>query len=79
MVVRDMDYLNWRYATTTGVDYQIKLAENKGEACGYLVLRTIRWEQVRVRVIFDLLSTPLEINQCLLTQAVRQCWGKRLT
>lgn len=73
MVVRNKDYLNWRYCTVPDIDYLIYAAKKAEEICGYLVLRCILWEQTKIGLIFDILAESEQIAQCLISKAVEQC------
>lgn len=70
MVVRDKDYLNWRYVTVPDASYLIYVAEIAGEICGYIVLRYVQEEGVKVSTIFDILAQSEGIAQCLISKAV---------
>jgi len=72
MVVRDKDYLNWRYGTPD-VSYSIFVAEKGREILGYLVLRYFQQEDIRVARIFDIAAQSEEIIHCLVSKAVEYC------
>ena len=42
ILVRDRDYLNWRYCDPRGGNYQVFIVEKGGEITGYCVLRVNR-------------------------------------
>jgi len=73
MVVRNKDYLNWRYVAIPGVNYQIYLAEKMGQICGYLVLRCVEQEQVKRSVIFDALAQSVETAEYLVSKVLERC------
>ncbi len=73
MVVRNKDYLNWRYIAVPDVNYLVYVAEKAGEIYGYLVLRPMQWGQVKVGVIFDMLAQSEPIAQCLISKATAHC------
>lgn len=73
MVVRNKDYLNWRYVAIPDVDYSIYIAEKADEICGYLVLRYMGREGVKEGVVFDIIAQSEEIAHCLISRAVEQC------
>jgi len=73
MVVRNKDYLNWRYVAVPDIDYTIYIAEKEGEINGYLVLRCMEMEQATAGVIFDILVQSEEIAQWLLSKATEHC------
>ena len=73
MVVRNKEYLNWRYAAVPDVDYSIYIAEKGGEICGYLVLRYMRREHTRLAAICDILTQSPQISRCLIWEAVEHC------
>jgi len=73
MVVRNKEYLNWRYAAVPDVDYSIYIAEKGGEICGYLVLRYMRREHTRLAAICDILTESPQISRCLIWEAVEHC------
>lgn len=73
MVVRNKEYLNWRYAAVLDLDYSIYIAEKGGEICGYLVLRCMQRGHTKVGVIFDIVTQSQQISQCLISRAVEHC------
>ena len=73
VVIRNKDYLNWRYCAVPNIDYSICVAEKAKEICGYLVLRCLLMEQTKVGLIFDILAESEQIAQCLISKAVEQC------
>ena len=59
ILVRDQDYLNWRYADTRGGKYHIKIAKIKNKIVGYIVLRINRYKSnYHIGYILDLLASP---------------------
>jgi len=71
-IVRNKEYLNWRYAEVPDVKYTIYLAEVSGEVWGYIVLRCIETEDIKSGFILDLV-TPLNqegIIQSLVSTAI---------
>lgn len=78
MLVRDRDYLNWRYVAATDMDYTIYVAEKAGQIYGYLVLGYEQRVQVRVGVIFDILAQSAQTAQCLVWRAVEHCRQERV-
>lgn len=71
VVVRDKEYLNWRYVEVPDVNYIIYLAEENEEICGYIVLGCARQDQVSGYII-DIIA-PLdrpEVIHCLLSKAI---------
>jgi hypothetical protein len=73
MVVRNQEYLNWRYAAAPDMDYSIYIAEKGGEICGYLVLRHMQREHIRLAAICDILAQSPQISRCLISRAVEHC------
>ena len=72
IVVRDKEYLNWRYVDVPDVDYTIYLAEEDGEICGYIVLGCAKQDQLSGHII-DIIA-PLdcpEIIHSLLSEAIK--------
>lgn len=78
MVVRDRDYLNWRYCSVRGVDYSIYIAEKEGQVCGYLVLRCAQRKQIEVGIICDIFARSDDVAQCLVSQAIEHCKRQRV-
>ena len=73
IVVRDKEYLNWRYINLPDVEYTIYLAEKDDAVCGYVVLRCINEQNQTSGYIFDILA-PLdrpEVISCLLSKALK--------
>lgn len=72
MIVRDKDYLNWRYSTPEA-NYLIFVAERANEIYGYLVLEHKIQNGVKVSHIFDLIAQSEEVMHCLLSRAAEDC------
>ena len=73
LVVRNEGYLNWRYVAVPDMNYTIYTAEKEGEINGYLVLRCMEMNQIKVGAIFDILAQQEEITQCLISRAIDHC------
>jgi GNAT superfamily N-acetyltransferase len=72
MVVRDKDYLNWRYVVPD-TNYSIHIAEKEGKIHGYSVLSLMPREQAKTGVILDILSQSDEIAHCLTENIIEHC------
>ena len=72
MVVRDKEYLNWKYCAAPE-NYKIYVAKKERAICGYVVLRCIQHGHTKVGRFFDILAESKEIAQCLIAEAVSQC------
>jgi GNAT superfamily N-acetyltransferase len=72
MVVRDMKYLNWRYAAKPANKYKILIAKKEAEIIGYIVLNLEKGAMPRGNIL-DLLTLPGEatVTELLLTRALR--------
>lgn len=71
-VVRNKEYLNWRYSKVPNVKYTIYLAEVSGEVCGYTVLRCLETQSLKSGIIFDIIA-PLNQDktiQSLVSKAI---------
>lgn len=77
MVVRNKDYLNWRYSTPEA-NYSIFVAEKSGEIRGYLVLEHKLQGVTKVSYIFDLIAQSEEIMHCLVSKAMDDCQQKKV-
>lgn len=55
IVVRNKEYLNWRFVDVPGVDYTIYLAEKESQILGYTVLKCERQFGLKVGRIFELI------------------------
>ncbi|MGA8849159.1 MAG: GNAT family N-acetyltransferase [Dehalococcoidia bacterium] len=77
MIVRDKDYLNWRY-NAPGANYSIFIAEKVGEICGYLVLENKLQGGIKVSHIFDLTAQSEEIMRCLVSKSIDDCQQKKV-
>jgi len=77
MIVRDKDYLNWRYSAP-GANYSIFVAEKAGEICGYLVLEHRLQSGTKLSFVFDLIAQSEELMHCLVSQAVDDCKQKKV-
>ena len=73
IVVRDKEYLNWRYVDVPDVEYTIYLAEEGGEICGYIVLKCVKEEGSASGYVIDIIA-PLdrpEVIHSLLSKAIK--------
>ena len=55
MVVRDQDFLSWRFSKVSDREYRILLAEVEGEVAGYIVLRCATVRGVLTGLVVDFL------------------------
>lgn len=55
---RDSAILNWRTVDSPDRDYQIFIAEEKGNIIGYVILRHMKMKQFDVLAIVDILFSP---------------------
>jgi GNAT superfamily N-acetyltransferase len=72
MVVRDKEYLNWRYRDIPDLDYAIYVAEREGQILGYTVLRCQEQKRLVFGRIFELVvpSGHEEVAQALILKAI---------
>jgi len=78
MVVRNKDYLNWRYVNIPDANYLIYVAEIAGKIYGYLVFQCTQTEQTKVGNIFDILAQSEKIAQHLISKAIEHCKQERV-
>lgn len=71
ILVRDKNYLNWRYVAVPDVTYSIYIADKAGEICGYIVSRRRQEDDTELGVIFDILAQSQEIAHCLISKTVQ--------
>jgi hypothetical protein len=76
MVVRDKEYLNWRYANKPDHNYKVFIAENEKDILGYIVITLKRNNLVRGFIV-DLLALPnsTHIAQILITKIIEYFQG----
>ena len=72
ILVRDKNYLNWRYVTVPDITYCKYIAEKAGEIHGYSVLRCRQEGNIKLGVIFDILAQSQEIAHCLVSKAIQR-------
>ncbi|MGB8707156.1 MAG: GNAT family N-acetyltransferase [Dehalococcoidia bacterium] len=72
LVVRNKEYLNWRYSTP-GVTYTIFSAEISGEVHGYLVMNYKIRNSTKLCNIFDAMACSIEILHNLVFRAIEVC------
>ena len=73
-IVRNSDYLKWRYSTP-GTDYFIYAAEKAGEICGYAILQFVERRGLKVGRIMDMVvgkDSP-QSAPTLVSKAVERC------
>jgi len=73
IVVRNKEYLNWRYCDPRAGEYHIKQAEADGDVLGYCVYRVNKHDSEYPRgYIMDLITAPnrIDVTASLLTSAL---------
>ena len=72
MVVRDKEYLNWRFVDVPGGDYTIYIAEIEGQVLGYTVVKCEEYSELKIGRIFELTvpSGQQAIAQALILKAI---------
>ena len=78
VVVRNKEYLNWRYVAVPDTDYLICLAERAEAVVGYLVLSRKQVDRARIGIILDVFAESEEIAQCLVSEALTRCRQDKL-
>jgi predicted N-acetyltransferase YhbS len=58
IIVRDQQFLTWRYLNNPNYNYTIYLAEKNGKVLGFIVLKTIPVNNSNSGMIVDLLTLP---------------------
>lgn len=71
MVVRDRNYLNWRYSTP-GSNYSIFAAEKGFKVLGYIVLQHKAQFGTKTSSIFDLMAQSEDVMHCLISRAIEE-------
>jgi len=73
MVIRDRDFLSWRFAPVSGRQYHILVARSREQMLGYTVLRCLTIRGVKTGLIMDLLVTDGVLGEvvgaCLMAEA----------
>lgn len=69
-VVRDREYLNWRFADRNDKDYAIFLAQTDDFVLGYVVLATKQDEEIKIGYIVDILGNQYEVFKNLIQYSV---------
>lgn len=77
MVIRNKDYLNWRYSTPD-VNYSIFVAEKASEIWGYVVSGYKIQSGVKVSRIFDMVAQSEEVMCCLISRLIEDCKQNRV-
>ena len=72
MVVRNKNYLNWRYSVP-GKEYSIFSVEGNNEVDGYLVLGHRKRENAKTSFIFDMITESDKVMHCLISEAMKEC------
>lgn len=72
IVTRNMEHLNWRYAKIPNVRYSIYVAEEKGQICGYIILKCMKTQDLTFGLIFDIFASlnNEEAINCLILKAI---------
>jgi hypothetical protein len=78
IVVRDVDYLNWKYVSVPDANYQIYIAEEKGKIHGYLVFKFVERTKLRECRISEVLADSQTITQCLVSEVIEECQRQKI-
>ncbi len=78
IVVRNREYLNWRYVAVPDTDYLIYVAEQTEAIVGYLVASRKQADHARIGVVLDVFTESEEIAQCLISEAITRCRQEKL-
>lgn len=74
IMVRNKNYLNWRYVDVPNMEYTIYVAEKDDEVCGYMVLSRKYQHQLIFGQILDIIAIDPQhqqnVVQCLISKAV---------
>lgn len=72
IVVRNKEYLNWRYAKISNKNYVIYLAKEKEEVCGYIIIRAQKSGDLTVGDIVDIIAPPnrMDVIDQLISAAI---------
>ncbi len=73
IVVKDSDYLNWRYINVPGRSYVVYVAESRKIIQGFVVFRCTHWQNTKVVMIFDVLAQTEQIILNLLMSVSEYC------
>lgn len=73
IVVRNQEYLNWRYVDVPDRHYTRLVAGRAGDSSGYLVFSCAEVEGARIGVIVDVVAESGEVAECLIAAAVDCC------
>jgi GNAT superfamily N-acetyltransferase len=60
IVRRDAAYLNWKFADAPHLKYVCATSERDGETRGYVVIRHVEQEDLRVTILADFLADPAD-------------------
>jgi hypothetical protein len=71
MIVRNSDYLNWRYGKPD-TNYSIFIAEKSLKVCGYIVILQKIQSGVKMSTICDLIADSEDIMHCLISRAIEE-------
>jgi len=72
IVVRNKEYLNWRFVACPLKLYTILFAKKRGEILGYIILRCAIQSGIKIGYIVDILAkqTQKEVTKCLISKAI---------
>jgi N-acetylglutamate synthase-like GNAT family acetyltransferase len=73
MVMRNKQYLDWRYVTAPDRDYLIYVAERSEAVVGYLVLSRKQVDRAEIGIIIDVFTESEEVAERLISEAVERC------
>jgi GNAT superfamily N-acetyltransferase len=73
IVVRNQQYLNWRYADPPHRRYTRLVASRAGDITGYAVFSCAEVEGTRIGCIVDVLAESGEVAECLVAAAAGRC------
>lgn len=76
--IRDIDYLNWRYATHPNHDYHIHYLQAEDGQCGFIIFRESEIYQRKILLVLELWSSNRSIRSELLKVASQYSRSRRI-
>lgn len=73
IVLRNKEYLNWRYVAAPDGRYSILVAGRPEAIAGYLVFNCAEADQTMTGLIVDVLAESRKVAECLISAAVEYC------
>jgi hypothetical protein len=72
-IIKNGDFLNWRYATFTQSRFDIYIAEKSGTIRGYMVLSKPKNKRTPIALVYEFLAESESVARCMISTVSEYC------